>query len=120
MATSLRSAPGQPRRRGRAGLAAAATPDGLEALRAVDRLVAARLERHLSLPPAVRAGRREHLARPAAAVAAGAAAALLVGAPALGAAARVVDEPPALVELLLAAREHELLSAVTAGQGAVL
>src|SRR5712691_10871575 len=42
----------------------------LEAVRAVHRLVATRLERHARLAPAVAAGRGEHLALSAAAVAA--------------------------------------------------
>src|SRR5262249_52532660 len=102
-----------------------------EALRAVDGLVAARLEGDLGLLAALRAGRREHL--PTRAVVAATAptgrvgvaatpapALLLARAPALRAAAGLVHEPAALVELLLPGGERELLPAIAAGQGPVL
>src|SRR5262249_12794806 len=116
----------------------AAAPDLLEAGRAVDGPVAARLERHARLAAAVRAGRREQLpartlvaiVAPRATVARGvvvalravgvAAALSLAGLTALRAAAGVVRQPPALVELLLPGREGELPPAVAAGQNAVL
>src|SRR5262245_3227488 len=131
-----------------APLAAPASAHALEAVGAVDRLVAARLERHLGLAAAARAGRREHLAaRPvvaaavaaraavvaaaeavaagrvavAAAAAAAATTALhLARAPALRAATGLVGQAAALVELLLPGGECELLTTVAAGQGPVL
>src|SRR5207302_5192677 len=68
--------------------------------------------------PAVAAA-AEAVTRRAVGVAASAAARLLARRPAIRAAAGLVHEAAALVELLLAGREHELLAAVTAGQGAI-
>src|SRR5438045_773602 len=139
----------RPRRGARAARLPAAA-DAREAVRAVDGLVAARLEGDLGLLAAARAGGREHLparavvaaavaaraavvaatatatateavaARRVAEAAAAAAALLLARAPALRAASGLVGQAAALVELLLAGRERELLAAVAAGQGPVL
>src|SRR5581483_1168812 len=114
-----------------------------EAVGAVDRLVAARLERHARLLAALRAGGGEHLAPavaaapggvatrgiPAGAITAGAVAAGGVAAgiaaggaarlSAIRAAARLVGEAAAGVELLLAAGEGERSAAIAAGKGLV-
>src|SRR5579884_73512 len=99
----------------------------LEAARAVDRLVAARLERHRRGPAALGADRREHLAR--AAAVAGAAAVAIVGraTTALRLARRAaLRAAPGLVhvallseELLLALGEDELVPTISADQGFV-
>src|SRR5689334_20793088 len=106
------------------GLPAAAGATGrlallLEAVRAVDRLVAARHERHLGLFAARCTRGGVHLARAAAvaiaaaiavavAVAAAARAAGLALLPARGAARRLVGKALLRVELLLAAGEDEI------------
>src|SRR5205085_11382241 len=96
-----------------------------EAIRAVDRLIAARLERHARLAAAGGARSGEELARAAAAAEAAAAA---VAAPvpllpalgaATGAAARLVRKAFLGVELLFPRREHERAAAVNAGKGSV-
>src|SRR5439155_2464899 len=95
-----------------------------EAIGAVDRLVAARLERNARFLAAVAANRAEHLALTTA-VSATAAAATTTTA---GATRRAVSRATARrvlqstrgVELLLAGRPDELLPAVAAGQGLVL
>src|SRR5947209_4282331 len=101
----------------------------LEAVVAVDRLVAARLERNFRLLPAAAAGHAVHLARAApagvaasvraagvAAVPAAALARVLARGAAVGAAVRLVLEALRREELLFAGREEELRTAVGAGQ----
>src|SRR5579872_6668201 len=86
----------------------------LEAVEAVNRPRAGRHERDLRRLPAVGADDIVHLAlRPPTVRRAS-------GAAALGAAARLVHEPPGLVELLLAGCEDEFTAAVAAGQGLVV
>jgi hypothetical protein len=127
----------------RRSLAVRPAPYRLEALRAVHRLVTARLEGDLGLLATRRARRREHLAaRPveaaatAAAVATAAAEAIasatavaaatttaatrLAGSAALRASARLVHQSARLIELLLAARKYELTATVTTGNRLVL
>ena len=84
----------------------------LEALAAIDRFITARLEGHLRLLPAIRADRGIHLPRATVAIAASAPAGALAGRAALWAAAGLIRQPPAGVELLLSRREEELTSAV--------
>src|SRR5437764_1024049 len=130
-----------------AGGAVAALPLLGEAVGAVDRLVAARLEGDLGLLAALAAHRRVHLAlravvAPGAVPTAGVAAATRVAAAravaatvgvaatatllglarraTLGAAPRLVGESAAREELLLAGGEGERLAAVAAGEGLVL
>jgi len=93
----------------------------LEAIPAIDGLVAAGLERHFGRTAAAAAGRAEHLpltAAAAAAVEALTAAAAAFGRftrrTAVGASARLVLETLLSVELLLAGSEGELLAAVHA------
>src|SRR5437899_10759551 len=98
-------------------------PDLLEAGAAVDRLVAAGLERDARLTAAVAAGRGEELTRATHATATAVHAATRAAArgPACRAArrttARLVHETTGLVELLLARGPDEFLTAVLAGQG---
>src|SRR3954453_4395002 len=104
---------------------------GLEAIRAVDGLLAAGLERHLGEATALRADGLEHLGRsalvpaPVAAVAVvghaapAAVAPALVGRAALSAAARFVGEALLSKEGLLTFREGERVAAVAAGEGLV-
>ncbi len=102
------------------------TPLRLEAVAAVDRLLATGTERHLRLAPAARARGTEHLARTAIVTAAGVpaargptrAAGCLAARPARRAASRL-GELAVSVELLLARGEHELLAAVGTAQGLV-
>src|SRR5438477_5298094 len=107
------------------GSARCRRPHLLEARAAVDRLVAARLERNAGLTAAVAAGRGEELTRaahaPAAAVHAAARSAARRSAcrAARRASARLVHETTGLVELLLARGPDEFLPAVLAGQGLV-
>ena len=86
-----------------------------EAIAAVHRLIAARLERNLGLLAAIRADRGEHLAlRTSAAV---------LGAErrtALRATARLVLEAFLRLESLLGSSEHKFLATVTASEGFVL
>jgi hypothetical protein len=99
----------------------------LEAVAAVDGLVATRLERHFCRLSALAAGRLEHLAataarRSAAAVASATAAAAsaalgLTGRPALWTTIRLVLEAFACEELLFAGTEYELAIAIDAAQG---
>ena len=113
--------------------AAAAVAAGLpplgEAVRAVDRLVAPRLEGDLRLLATVAAHRRVHLALRAViptraiATAVGIAAATLLRlarAPAVWAAPGLVDQPTLLVELLLTGGPDEFLPTIAAGQCFVL
>src|SRR5262245_35656431 len=103
-----------------------ARPLRLEAVAAVDRLAAGRAERDLGLPAAVRARRREHLARcpvlpaatgvAAARVATAVAACCLARCAALGTTARLAELAVG-EELLLARREREFLAAIGTGQG---
>ena len=86
-----------------------------EAVAAVDRLVATRLEGNLSLLAAVRADRGEHLTLRAGVPVSGA-----ESGAALRAAARLVLEALLGVELLLGSREDEFLAAVAANEGFVL
>src|SRR5581483_9136667 len=89
----------------------------LEAVRAVDRLIAARLERHLGLLATLRAGRGEHLAAwPIAAVAAFGAPTALVRRSTGGATGGFVGEALLCEELLLPFREGERGTAVAASQ----
>ena len=89
----------------------------LEAVAAVDWLVAPRLERHFCRATAAAAGRAEHLPlTTTAAVEARTAAALLrfTRSPAIRATARLVLETLLGIELLLAGGEGELLSTIHA------
>ena len=118
---------------------AARAPRLREAVRAVDRLIAPWLERHLGLVPARGAGRREHLSVLATipTTATGAIASAAGGVPtgvvapgattpptptaraALLAARGIAGEALLREELLLTFREGELVAAVAAGQGLV-
>src|SRR5262245_40863682 len=84
---------------------------GIEALPAVDRLDARRLERHFGRLPASGADDGVHLPRPRAA--------RLAGGPAVGAAGGIILKAFTGVELLLPRREAELRAAVAAGQNAI-
>jgi hypothetical protein len=89
----------------------------LVAVRAVDRPVAAGLERHLSFFAAARARRAEHLARPAATRRTVLSATLsLARRAAVRAAPGWIVEAATGVVLLLADGEDEWLAAITAGQ----
>lgn len=97
----------------------------LEALAAVDRLVATRLERHLCLLTALRAGHAEHLARRARTIprpvkrAAAVVARRPIGfarTPAIRAPARFVLKSFLREELLLAGSKGKFLAAIDAGQ----
>src|SRR5579872_1214096 len=87
-----------------------------EAVTAVHRLVAARLERDFRNAAALAAGRFEHLSAAAAAetAATAAAAGSLAGRAAIAAAARLVGESFACKEFLLACCERERTSAINA------
>jgi hypothetical protein len=92
--------------------------DALEAVAAVDGLIAARLERHLGRAATAAARRTEHLPRaitalhaPAAAVAAG-----FAGLPAIRTTIGFVLKALLGVEVLLACSERKLCAAVDAGQ----
>src|SRR5437762_1508600 len=99
-----------------------------EAIGAVHRLVAARLERNARFLAAVAAHRAEHLALTTAVSATTTAAAAAAATTAAGATRRAVSRATARrvlqstrgIELLLAGRPDELLPAVAAGQGLVL
>jgi len=89
----------------------------LEAVEAIDGLIASRLERHFSRAAAAAAGLAEHFPLPAAAAAVEAlasAAALgrLARCAAIRASARLVLEPLLSIEFLLAGGKGELLSAI--------
>src|SRR5437762_10458507 len=122
----MRARPRAPYERASAVRARVAASLLREAVRAVDRLVAARLERHPGLVAAGRAGGREHLALAAIAagaaariaaarIAAGATAGLALGA-ALRAAGGLVGEPARGEELLLPDGEGKRLAAIAAGE----
>src|SRR5215469_7359452 len=84
-----------------------------EAIPAIDRFVAARIERHFRHAAAVAARRREHLTRTAGALAAAAAGAhLLARLTAIRTAVRFGLETFLLVKALFARTEDELASAV--------
>jgi hypothetical protein len=87
----------------------------LEAVAAVDRPVASRLERHLCILPAGSAGDAEELARGAGCSAA-TAVSRLSRPPAIRAAPRLVRETLRCMELLLPRGERERRSAVAAGK----
>lgn len=96
-----------------------------EAVAAIHRPIAARLEGDLGRFAALRANRGVHLARPAAESATATAAATAAGLappglPARRAASRLVDVPLLLKELLLARRERESLTAVPTRKGPIL
>lgn len=86
-----------------------------EAIAAIHRLVAARLEGNLGLLAAIRADRGEHFALRASATVLGA-----ERRTALRATARLVLEAFLGVERLLGSGEHEFFAAVTASEGFVL
>ena len=86
-----------------------------EAIAAIHRLVAARLEGNLGLLAAIRADRGEHFALRASAAVLG-----TERCTALRAAARLVLEALLRVELLLADRKDEILTAILAYQCFVL
>ena len=86
-----------------------------EAIAAIHRLVAARLEGNLGLLAAIRADRGEHFALRASAAVLGA-----ERRTALRATARLVLEAFLGVERLLGSSEHEFFAAVTASEGFVL
>src|SRR5919199_4031494 len=89
--------------------------DPVEARRAMDRLVQARLERQAGRPAALCANRSVRLPwgpyrlTPR----------RLGRGPALGAASRLVHQAARGVKLLLAGREHKFLATIAAGQGLV-
>jgi hypothetical protein len=88
---------------------------GLEAIPAVNRLIASRLERNLRDAATLAASGFEHLALSAAAATAAALrAAGLAGGAAIGATVRFIGEALHCEELLLAGRERELASAIDA------
>src|SRR5579872_1680041 len=97
----------------------------LEAVAAVDRAVAPRLERHLRLIPATAAGHGVHLALGTSATVAAAAAAAtgtlcLTGGPAIGATRRLIREALLGEEFLLTGAEREWTRAIDAGQSLIL
>src|SRR6185437_14213745 len=85
-----------------------------EAVAAIDRLVSARLERHLGNAAALAARRLEHLAM--AASAAALRAARLAGGAAVAAAIGLIREALHRIEFLFAGGEGELASAIHAGE----
>src|ERR687887_1296559 len=89
--------------------------DPVEARRAIDRLVQARLERRAGRPAALCANRSVRLPWGSYRLTPR----RLGRGPALGAAPRLVHQATRGVKLLLAGREHKVLATIAAGQGLV-
>ncbi|SRR5579884_1097293 len=104
----------------------ARAPSLLEAIGAIQRLAARRLEWNLGLLATLVAHRRIHLARragpgaPVSAIRGGKVALVLARVPAIAAADGLVLEATTLIEFLFARSPHECISTVPAGDGFVL